>query len=283
MAENRSGYDMDNEEYRALFRRIEDSSKRFAQDEERTKDIKRGVVNGVDRFKGMNLEDEPLTSERPKKPSRAQEAANTQKAEVKKKGLGKYADTAKKTIKSGAQKINTTKSGKKIPLIKRLYRLSAVLFAATLVLFGFISAVDKNKTVSKEENRKLAERPKFSFSSLFSGEYTVAYEDFYADNFPARSFFMSCSNKINNVFTRFSGGSDEVMISTEKKDEDFVGEGVDLLGDKKAAEIQTLRDEAEALSKKQLSELERIAAAYLETELPPYFEDVLSRLGECIG
>ena len=236
MAENRSGYDMDNEEYRALFRRIEDSSKRFAQDEERTKDIKRGVVNGVDRFAGMNLDDQPLMPERPRKPAKSANSAKPaaeQKPARQESKAGKIAGTAKKTLRSGAKKLNTTKDGKKIPLLKRLYRLSAVLFAATLVIFGFISAVDKNKTVSKEENRKLAERPKFSFSSLFSGEYTVAYEDFYSDNFPARSFFMSCSNKINDVFTRFSGGSDEVMISTEKKDEDFVGEGVDLLGDKK--------------------------------------------------
>ena len=238
MAENRSGYDMDNEEYRALFRRIEDSSKRFAQDEERTKDIKRGVVNGVDRFAGMNLDEQPLMPERPRKPVRASdstksEASQKQKPVRRETKAGKIADTAKKTLQGGAKKLNTTKDGKKIPLLKGLYRLSAVLFAAILVLFGFVSAVDKNKTVSKEENRKLAEKPKFSFSSLFKGEYTVDFENFYSDNFPARSFFMSCSNKINDVFTRFSGGSDEVMISTEKKDEDFVGEGVDLLGEKK--------------------------------------------------
>lgn len=238
MAENRSGYDMDNEEYRALFRRIEDSSKRFAQDEERTKDIKRGVVNGVDRFAGMNLDEQPLMPERPRKPVRTSDstksaASQKQKPVRRETKAGKIADTAKKTLQGGAKKVNTTKDGKKIPLLKRLYRLSAVLFAAILVLFGFVSAVDKNKTVSKEENRKLAEKPKFSFSSLFKGEYTVDFENFYSDNFPARSFFMSCSNKINDVFTRFSGGSDEVMISTEKKDEDFVGEGVDLLGEKK--------------------------------------------------
>lgn len=209
---NKSGYDMDNEEYRALFQRIEDSSRRFAQDEERTQNIKKEYAEN---------QEKKLTAG---KTVRSVKSAGSE--------IEKFAGSAKKTIEDGWKKYKS-KPKKDVPLLAKLYKASVVIFAAVLLLFGFISAVDKNKTVSKEENRKLAEKPKFTLSSLFSGEYTVDFENFYSDNFPARSFFISCNSKISDLFTRFSGDNGEVVVQTKKKDGDFVGEGVDLLGDKR--------------------------------------------------
>ncbi|MBQ7596623.1 MAG: hypothetical protein IJU45_08170 [Clostridia bacterium] len=119
---------------------------------------------------------------------------------------------------------------KKHALYLRLYRLSAILFAGILVLFGFISCVDKDKTVSKEENRTLAQRPAFSLKALFSGDYTVDFENYYSDNFPARSFFIACNKKINSIFTQFSAGDKTgVVIKNDSNDDDFGGEGVPLV------------------------------------------------------
>ncbi len=129
---------------------------------------------------------------------------------------------------------------KKRPLYLRLYRLSALLFAGILMLFGFISCVDKNKTISEEENRKLAQRPPFSLKALFSGDLTVDFENYYSDNFPGRSFFISCNKKINSFFTQFSAGDKAgVVIKNDANEDDFGGEGVDLVEKEVTPEPET--------------------------------------------
>lgn len=200
-------YDIDNNEYREIFQRIETSSKRFAEGR-------------------ADVDYEPYE----KKHSTASSAKKEEKLNMS--NLSRLMGSAKTQLEAGKKKYKESPA-RKLPLLTKLYKASVVMFAAILVLFGFISAVDKNKTVSEEENRALATKPKFSFSSLFKGEYTVAFENFYSDNFPARSFFISCNSKISDLFTRFSGENGEVVVSTEKKDSDFTGEGVDVLGDKK--------------------------------------------------
>ncbi len=112
---------------------------------------------------------------------------------------------------------------------KLLYVASAVFFAGILSVFGIISFFDKDKLISESENRTLAQRPDFSVSALFSGKYTVDFENYYSDNFPARDFFIGANGKIKNLLTRFSlGESTDVIISVDKSDDDFAGEGVDL-------------------------------------------------------
>ncbi len=200
--------DVDNEEYRALFQRIKNSSKKFADGKAEPVSEKREYKKSTETDPGHKDEKLILSN------------------------LTRIFDSAKKQVK--IEKNNFKSRPKKnLPLLTKLYKASVVMFAGMLLFFGFISAVDKNKTVSEEENRVLASKPKFTFSSLFKGEYTVAFENFYSDNFPARSFFISCNSKINDLFTRFSGENGAVVVSTEKKDSDFVGEGVDLLGNKK--------------------------------------------------
>lgn len=209
----------ENEEYRAIFKRIEKSGKRFAE-EESSPD---GNDDLLSYFEEIDTD-------------RKNEKTSTAKKTSAKRGKTGFSETVASLLEQlqTVWKEYRSRPKRKLKPITKLYKTSVVMFAAFLVLFGFISAVDKNKTVSKEENRALAEKPKFTFSSLFNGEYTVAFENFYSDAFPARSFFINCNTKINDIFTRFSGGKDgDVVISTQKNDADFVGEGVDLLGDEK--------------------------------------------------
>lgn len=114
-------------------------------------------------------------------------------------------------------------------VLKILYAASAVLFSCALLVFGVISFLDEDKLISETENRTLAARPQLTLSALFSGKYTVEYENYYSDNFPARDFFISVNGKLKNLLTRFSvGESTDVIISVDKSDDDFAGEGVDL-------------------------------------------------------
>ncbi len=105
--------------------------------------------------------------------------------------------------------------------------LSIVVFLLISAFFGFMSMVDVDATVSEKENRTLATRPKFSWSALFSGTLTKDFENYYSDTFPLRDSFMEINNSVTKLLTQFGGKEENVIISYEKHDSDFVGEGVD--------------------------------------------------------
>ncbi len=121
---------------------------------------------------------------------------------------------------------------------KRIYKkifafLASALFVIALTVFGIVSFLDVDETVSKSENRKLAEKPEFSFSAFFNGSYSTDFENYYSDTFPLRESFMALNGKISSALTRFGGKNDSVIISYDKNDSDFVGEGVELTSDVK--------------------------------------------------
>ncbi len=113
--------------------------------------------------------------------------------------------------------------------LRIMYAASVVLFVSVLLVFGTVSFFDKDKTISETENRALAKKPTFTISAIFSGKYMIEYENYYSDHFPARDFFIGVNGKIKNTLTRFSAGENtDVIISVDKSDDDFAGEGVDL-------------------------------------------------------
>lgn len=205
--EYKTDYEVDIDEYRALFQRIETG----------------GRIH---------------TESHDKEPERVKKEYKPSENKVRPEKQGVSFDNILNSVK---KQITDTKNKpkKELPLITKLYKASVFIFAGVLLFFGFISAVDKNKTKSEIENRALAEKPRFSFASFFSEEdkdgdgqkdnYNSLIEKYYSDHFPARDFFIKCSQKINKFFTQFSADEDGgVLINTKKKDSDFVGEGVDV-------------------------------------------------------
>lgn len=131
---------------------------------------------------------------------------------------------------------------------KRIYKnifafLSAIVFVVALAFFGFISFNDVDPTVSESENRKLAEKPEFSWSSLFDGSYAENFENYYSDTFPLREDFMSLNSKVTSFLTQFGGKDDNVLISYDKNDSDFVGEGIELTTKEGETEKETEKTE----------------------------------------
>lgn len=131
---------------------------------------------------------------------------------------------------------------------KRIYKrifaiLSTLFFVLVLAFFGVMSFLDVDATVSESENRKLKERPEFSWSALFNGSYTQDFENYYSDTFPLRENFMSLSSKITSYLTQFGGKDDNVIISYDKNDADFVGEGVELTTKEGETEKETEKKE----------------------------------------
>ncbi len=114
-------------------------------------------------------------------------------------------------------------------IYKRVFALtSSFLFVLVTAAFGIISFLDVDETVSIEENRKLAEKPAFSWSALFDGSFAQQFENYYSDTFPFRTNFMALSGKITSALTQFKGNDDSVIINYNKNDADFVGEGIEL-------------------------------------------------------
>lgn len=110
---------------------------------------------------------------------------------------------------------------------KTFSHISLVLFIIPLIIIGMISALDKNQTISKEENRALKHKPSFSFTKLMSGELTRDFDEYYADTFPNRSGFMKINKDINAFFSQKSTGSDNIVIINRDGDEnDFKGESL---------------------------------------------------------
>ncbi len=134
-----------------------------------------------------------------------------------------------KIIENPEELVDEKDKPKTYLFLRILYALSAVLFTFILLGVGVFSFLDEDKKVSESENRNLAQRPAFSLTALFNGKYTVDFENYYSDNFPGREFFIGVNSKIKNVLTRFSvGENSDVIISVDKNDDDFDGEGIDL-------------------------------------------------------
>ena len=64
--------------------------------------------------------------------------------------------------------------------------VQTALFLAFLGVLFVLGLVLPKKSFSERENRALQTAPKFTFSALFSGKFTTAYEDFITDQFPLR-------------------------------------------------------------------------------------------------
>lgn len=69
---------------------------------------------------------------------------------------------------------------------KKEYVVSVVLAAGILLVLTVIDLLTADRKFSPTENRILASRPKFTWQSLFAGEYTEDYETYVTDQFVGR-------------------------------------------------------------------------------------------------
>lgn len=102
--------------------------------------------------------------------------------------------------------------------------LSVISFSIIIAVFtvvGFYSFFDKDEKSSEMENRNLAQRPSFSLSSYFSGDFTSDFEEYYNDQFPARNMLVKISNKIEAFYSFLTIGDGETII----KNNGGVGDG----------------------------------------------------------
>lgn len=82
------------------------------------------------------------------------------------------------------------KNKKTLSFIEASHYLNIGIFITVSVIIGAAAVFLPKPTVSEFEKRELQKFPKFSFESLFSGEFTSNLDLFFADTFPAREKFV---------------------------------------------------------------------------------------------
>lgn len=140
--------------------------------------------------------------------------------------------------------------------------VSVVLFIVPLFALGVASLLDTDKTVSEKENRNLKARPEFSLQALFDGSYTKDFEEYYADTFPLRDFFLSVNQKLSGIFTQAAGKDDLVLIGKEGKD-DFGGEALTEEGETGAGQTTGKEAETKAPYQPQVDDDEVYESGYI--------------------
>jgi len=95
--------------------------------------------------------------------------------------------------------------------LKKLYTVLLALLLGVVALVGFWSLVDKDATESVRENRRLAQKPKFTLSALLDGSYVADLETYYSDTFPGREKLLD-ANGVLNKFYIFSGKEENNML-----------------------------------------------------------------------
>ena len=88
---------------------------------------------------------------------------------------------------------------------KKANWVQTLIFLAFIAAFFILNIALPDKDFSQQENRSLQTAPKFTFSDLFSGEFTVAYEDYVTDQFAFRDSWTALKARselvVGNVFS----------------------------------------------------------------------------------
>lgn len=111
--------------------------------------------------------------------------------------------------------------------MRKIYTCLVAAFFVLLAGFGLWSALDHDATTSVSENRKLAEKPRLTISSLLDGSYQTVYETYYSDTFPLRESFMSLNRKLNGFYYYSGASGGDVVLSGVKTDVEQGGVSLD--------------------------------------------------------
>lgn len=98
-------------------------------------------------------------------------------------------------------------------------RIDSLFFIVFIAVLGLANLLNFSKpTVSRLENRALKQKPSFSLSTFFKGEYTRQYEEYYSDTFVLRDQLVRASKDIKEAMS-FLGP--DISIVTAYDDQQF--------------------------------------------------------------
>lgn len=97
----------------------------------------------------------------------------------------------------------------------RLHKVHAITFVLTLCVLGITTLVLPGKNQLAEEGRSASKFPQWSISSLKSGKYTQGIDEYYADHFAFRDFWMKISFRAKQAQSNLVA-SQEIQIVPKK-------------------------------------------------------------------
>lgn len=86
--------------------------------------------------------------------------------------------------------------------LDRHAKITCCIFAALCIVLSITLLIMPKSDWSDNENRKLADFPKFSWESLVDGDYLSGVEDYLTDHFPLRDLFVSVNTRANTLAGR---------------------------------------------------------------------------------
>lgn len=107
--------------------------------------------------------------------------------------------------------------GESVQVLNIFVCLGAIFLIAIVLLV--MTVLGKREKESPSENRKLAEFPKFSFSSLFKGDFTNGITTYFTDTIPGRETFKKFNSSFAECFG-FSVGDVKINGSLKKVEQE---------------------------------------------------------------
>ena len=111
----------------------------------------------------------------------------------------------------------------------------AIFLLLCLLAFALVNALARDREYSPAENRKLAQRPKFSLSALTDGSYFAAWEDYLADQFVGRDTWITLNLQASRLLgAKEAGGvylcaDDYLMEPPAAPDEEALKRNLDAI------------------------------------------------------
>lgn len=96
----------------------------------------------------------------------------------------------------------------------KIRKYTVYLLCAGILALALCLLASPKKEFSENENRYLEKMPQFSVKALFGGEYTESLNDWLADHFPMRDFFVGLKTQ-----TEMAGGRREINHIYVAKDD----------------------------------------------------------------
>ena len=172
----------------------------------------------------LSKREQRSTSARPAAQRRKRRPEGAQTARPESRSINRPAAAA--IIKDNSAKTEekqTPLSREMVQTEKNLQFFNALICVGAIFLIAIILLVmtmmGKREKESPSENRKLAEFPKFSLSSLFSGEFTNGITTYFTDTIPGREKFKGFSAGFTECFG-FSIGDVKVNGSLKKVEQE---------------------------------------------------------------
>lgn len=111
----------------------------------------------------------------------------------------------------------------------------AVIFITVIAVFVVANLLIRDKSFSAKENRALEQRPKISANGLASGRYMNQCEDYMADQFAGRDFWMTTKTRVDLLLGKresngiFKGKDGYLLGEIEKSDDERMGQNLEAM------------------------------------------------------